>query len=68
VRVVAKLTAFSMGDKKSIFGVSSIGGRALGVKGNLTAGYCGRNGGFNMAVSIQVEPILIESGFFQPLG
>jgi len=35
---------------------SSMGETRLGVKKNLTAGYCGRNGGFNMEVSVQGGP------------
>lgn len=45
-----------MYDKQSLFEDLSIGETGLGGKKNLTAGYCGRNGGFNMTFSVRGGP------------
>jgi len=47
------------GDKNSLFEGLSIGETGLGIKKNLTAGYCGRNGGLEMGV-LAVADYLVE--------
>lgn len=45
-----------MAGKNSLFHRESIVGVALWVKQNFTAGYCGRNWGSNMEVSVEGGP------------